>query len=158
MRRIISTTAQPPSIAIVQGAYEKLYGPAENVATMCGGLHPFNLILASEESVTVGATQEDWIRFQDLVATWRQQRGAMSSITEAAMCPAYQGIIGMGPTAVPFIFAQLKSEGDEPDQWFWALKAILEPEIDPVHDEDRGDFVKMAATWLEWAKNEWYAR
>lgn len=79
----------------------------------------------------------------------------MSSITSAAFCPAYQSIIGMGPVAVPLIFAQLECEGNEPDQWFWALKAILG--YDPVRDEDRGDYVRMAESWLNWAKSEGYA-
>ena len=79
----------------------------------------------------------------------------MSSITEAVLCSAYQSIIGMGELAVPFLFAQLDSEGNEPDQWFWALQAITG--ADPVKDEDRGNYVNMAASWLDWAKNQGYA-
>jgi hypothetical protein len=88
-------------------------------------------------------------QFQALVIQWHHERGAMSSITEAALCPAYRCIIGMGMIALPMILSQLKSEGDDPDQWFWALKAITG--ADPVADEDRGDFVAMAQKWLEWA-------
>ncbi|MBI3492289.1 MAG: hypothetical protein HY047_10990 [Acidobacteria bacterium] len=98
---------------------------------------------------------EDWLKFQRLVLEWREQRGAMSSITEAILCPAYQSIIGLGEQAVSFIIAQLQSEGDEPDQWFWALKAITG--TDPVTDQDRGNYTAMARSWLEWAKNEGYA-
>jgi hypothetical protein len=90
-----------------------------------------------------------------VVHQWHQQRGATSSITTAALCPAYQSIIGLGKTAIPFIIAQLKSEGNEPDQWFWALKAITG--ADPVADEDRGDYVAMAQKWLQWAESEGYA-
>jgi hypothetical protein len=79
----------------------------------------------------------------------------MSSITESAACPSYQAIIGMGPTVVPLILAQLEAEGDEPDQWFWALKAITGD--DPVKDQDRGDFVAMANSWLAWARADGYA-
>jgi hypothetical protein len=61
----------------------------------------------------------------------------------------------MGSAAVPFILAEIRSEGDEPDQWFWALKAITGE--DPVRDEDRGDVVAMAKSWLDWAKNSRYA-
>ena len=149
------STTQTPSIAIVQGAYEKFCVPATTATTYgCQAVH-FGVILASEESVAVAATQGDRLRFQGLVAAWRQERGAMSSITEAALCPAYQRIIGMGSSAVPFILAQLKSEGDEPDQWFWALKAITG--ADPVIDDDRGDFPRMAQAWLQWANNEGHA-
>jgi len=91
------------------------------------------------------------LMFQCLVAEWRTQRGAMSSITEAALCSAYQRIIGLGPAAVPFIIAELESDGDEPDQWFWALKAITGE--DPVREDDRGDFAAMSKSWLEWARD-----
>ncbi len=66
------------------------------------------------------------------------------------MQPAYQRIIGMGGEAVPLLIAQLKSEGDDPDQWFWALKAITE--ADPVSPDDQGDMVKMAQAWIRWAE------
>ena len=97
---------------------------------------------------------EDWLRFQSLVTKWRQERGAMSSITEMVLCPAYQAMIGMGPSAIQFILAQLESEGDEPDQWFWALRVLTGE--NPVRDEDRGNSLRMAQSWLEWAKNRDY--
>jgi hypothetical protein len=80
----------------------------------------------------------------------------MSSITEAILCPAYQSIIGMGELAVPFILVQLESERDDPDQWFWALKAITG--ADPVDAGDRGNYANMARAWLQWGKNLGYAR
>lgn len=107
----------------------------------------FNVV-PSYEPLAYAATQEDWLRFQGLVTAWQQERGAMSSITEGATCPAYQGIIGMGDIAVPFLLATLRSEGDEPDQWFWALKAITG--VDPVRDADRGNYRAMADAWLSW--------
>ncbi len=79
----------------------------------------------------------------------------MSSITEMSMLPSYQKLVGMGEVAIPLLLAELKSEGDEPDQWFWALKAITG--IDPVKPEDRGDFVGMARAWLKWGEDEGYA-
>jgi hypothetical protein len=154
MRRAISITTQARSIVIIQGAYEKFCVPATVGPTVYSGQELFQSI-ATAEPAALATTQEDWLIFKRLVKEWQEQRGAMSSITEAVLCPAYQSIIGMGADAVRFIFAQLLDEGDEPDQWFWALKAITG--ADPVKDEDRGDFVKMGASWLEWAKNEGYA-
>src|SRR5579864_1791589 len=95
------------------------------------------------------------LKFQNLVRQWRSQRGAFSSITEMAMLPAYQKIIGMGKDAIPLIVAQLRSEGDEPDQWFWALRAIAD--VNPINAEDRGNPVRMAQAWLKWASEEGYA-
>ena len=79
----------------------------------------------------------------------------MSSITEMAMLPPYQSIIGMGEEAIPLILAQLKSEGDEPDQWFWALAAITG--ANPISAEDKGNFAKMAQAWFNWAEDAGYA-
>jgi hypothetical protein len=94
-------------------------------------------------------------RFERLLEAGRVERGAISSITEMSMCPAYQHIIGMGETAVPLIFGRLAEEGDDPDQWFWALKSITE--ADPVPEEDRGDFLAMSRAWLQWGSEHGYA-
>jgi hypothetical protein len=98
---------------------------------------------------------EEWLKFKNLVSQWRRERGARSSITEVATCPAYQSIIGMGEVAVRFILAELELEGDDPDQWFWALRALTA--ADPVRDEDRGNYRRMARSWLQWAKENAYA-
>ena len=94
--------------------------------------------------------QEDSVKFQEFVKKWAQQRGASSSLTEVVLCEAYQGIVGMGERAVPQILRQIRRESDDPDQWFWALRMITQE--DPVASEDRGNFVKMARTWLEWGE------
>jgi len=96
-----------------------------------------------------------WFKFRHLAKAWAAQRSIQSSVTAMSMMPAYQSIVGMGEDAVPLIVAQLKSEGDDPDQWFWALKAITQ--VDPVKPEDRGDFVAMAQSWIKWAEDEGYA-
>jgi hypothetical protein len=97
---------------------------------------------------------QTWLKFNALVAQWRAERGATSSITAMAMCDAYQKIIGLGPDAVPLIIAQMQSEADEPDQWFWALQVLTG--VDAVADEDRGDFLKMSQSWISWAENAGY--
>ena len=90
------------------------------------------------------------MRFQRLTKEWQEQRGVRSSITETSMMPAYQSIIGMGEDAIPLILKQLRSEGRQPDQWFWALRAITG--VNPVKPADQGDFSKMAAAWLKWGE------
>jgi len=162
--RVTSTRTQP--IVVVQRAYQKFCALGEatsqtvyssDALAHASSAYGFEFLFAKQQ--TVLATEppvEDWLKFKRLVTEWRSQRGAMSSITEAAMCPAYQSIIGMGEIALPFILVQLESEGDDPDQWFWALRAIAG--VDPVTDKDRGDYSKMAEAWLAWANNEWYGR
>ncbi len=60
----------------------------------------------------------------------------------------------MGQPAVPLLLGQLKSERDDPDQWFWALCAITG--CQPVPEEDLGEFVKMARHWLAWGARNGY--
>jgi hypothetical protein len=67
------------------------------------------------------------------------------------MHPAYQQIIGLGPKAVPLIVRSLRNE---PDHWFWALKAITGE--DPVAVDDRGDLRRMTESWLAWAAARGY--
>lgn len=100
-------------------------------------------------------TTKNWFKFQALATQWKRDRGSMSSVTQAAMMEPYQKIIGMGEDAVPLILAQLESEGEDPDQWFWALRAITGE--NPVQPEDQGDFRKMARAWFQWRERREYA-
>ena len=152
MRQILSTATQAQPIVIIQGAYQSFYAQG-TIEMTAYGANAFNIVLAAPAVVAI-AGQDTWIKFQGLVDAWRQQRGAKSSITEAVLCPAYQSILGMGPDVVPFLLKQLRSEGENPDHWFWALKAITE--ADPVPNEDRGDLKRMARAWLEWELRQGY--
>jgi hypothetical protein len=70
-----------------------------------------------------------------------------SSATDAAMHPAYQRIVGMGPQVLPLIFREL----DEcPGHWFWALRSITG--ANPVRPEDQGRAAAMREAWLDWAR------
>jgi hypothetical protein len=126
--------------------------PQEVCLTAAG--QPTYIHPAVDTPVVVDAGLERSIRFQRLVSQWRAERGATSSITAMAMCDAYQKIIGMGPDVTPLIIAQLRSEADEPDQWFWALQVITG--VDPIAEEDRGDFLKMSQSWINWAESAAY--
>jgi hypothetical protein len=83
--------------------------------------------------------------FGALAADWKAKRGPVSSVTEMAMVPEYQRIIGMGARALPFILEELERR---PDHWFWALKAITGE--DPVPSEARGNLRRMTEAWLQW--------
>jgi hypothetical protein len=88
------------------------------------------------------------MKFEHLTAQWREERGASSSVTKALMSPSYQSIIGMGEQGLPLIIGKMRSEGDDPDMWFWALERITGE--NPIAPEDQGDSVRMAARWLSW--------
>lgn len=128
---------------------------------------PINNTGSSEESSVIDNEYEDlikhylmpfsrqWedpsIRFQMLKVKWETETAVLSSITEIAMHPAYQQIIGMGPVAIPFILAEIKQK---PGHWFWALKSITG--ADPVPPEHRGRLKQMTEDWLKWGKEQGY--
>lgn len=86
-------------------------------------------------------------RFHSLVKTWCEECAHLSSVREMVLHPAYQQIVGMGPNALPFIFARLEHE---PEHLFWALRAITGE--DPVPPEHRGNINRMTQEWLRWAE------
>jgi len=84
-------------------------------------------------------------KFNSLKLKWEEETLHLSSVTQIAMHPAYQQIIGMGEKALPFIMSELS---DKPGLWFWALKAITGE--DPIPAKMRGKTKAMAETWILW--------
>jgi len=91
------------------------------------------------------------IKFLMLKDKWKAETVLLSSITEIAMHPTYQQIIGMGLTVVPLILAEMERE---PGHWFWALKSITG--IDPTLPEDKGHMRRMTESWLRWGREHGY--
>lgn len=91
------------------------------------------------------------VHFSILKTEWEASTALLSSITEIALHPSYQQIIGMGTVVVPFILAELKRK---PGHWFWALKAVTGE--DPVLPEQRGRINKMTEAWLHWGRKQGY--
>jgi hypothetical protein len=94
---------------------------------------------------TLPGSEDDVIRFQNLVQQWKRETAHLSNIGKKALHPAYQEIIGMGKAAVPHLLAELRRE---PDDWFWALHAITGAK--PVPPEGQGNLKEMTAAWLQW--------
>ena len=90
-------------------------------------------------------------KFQDLAETWRLETAYASSAYDITMHSAYQQIIGLGPQVIPLVLRELRRQ---PDQWFWALKALTC--ADPVNDEDRGDLHRMTDAWVQWGEDVHY--
>lgn len=86
-------------------------------------------------------------RFRRLAAQWKEQSRCLSNTTQIAMLWPYQLIIGMGYPAVPLILQELERQ---PDQWFWALEAIIEE--NPVPKDAAGDVRRMAQSWIDWGR------
>lgn len=92
----------------------------------------------------------DKLHFDFLLGQWHAERGIRSSLTDIFLCPSHLRIIAMGRRALPLIFAQMRAEGDDPDLWFVALRAITGE--NPVTDDAAGDPVRMARAWLSWSE------
>jgi hypothetical protein len=112
-------------------------------------------IVLSLPAIPRGPSVEDTRRFDSLVAAWHAERDITSSVTDMVTCPSYQKIIAMGDVAVPLILSRLRSEGNEPDHWFWALRVLAD--VDPVPEQDRGNIGRMSNAWLEWGRQQGYA-
>lgn len=92
-------------------------------------------------------------RFYLLSRQWKMDTQYLSSINEMVLHPAYQQIVGMGPSAIPLILLELKRD---PDYWFEALKAITG--IDPVVENDMGNLSGMVESWLDWGSVNGYIK
>ncbi|HVC51760.1 MAG TPA: hypothetical protein VND87_07045 [Stellaceae bacterium] len=88
----------------------------------------------------------DW--FIALATQWTRETGHVASIARRRQHPAYKNIIKLGKSAVPLLLDSLRTR---PDYWFPALRELTGE--DPVQDDDRGYYDRMAAAWLQWGKD-----
>ncbi|MCI0641477.1 MAG: hypothetical protein L0Y72_17260 [Gemmataceae bacterium] len=91
-------------------------------------------------------------RFHRLAALWKLETELFSKVSKRVLHPAYQKIIGMGPSAIPLILKDLSENG--PDDWFWALTAITDE--NPITKEIAGNMSAMTEAWLQWGKKAGY--
>jgi hypothetical protein len=156
---ILITQTHVPA-PVVQGAYRWLFAEGEAEAAnqeRYEEIWPYNFFapcpMAEQYELFLDACVPNEIEFRYLAEQWRAERGVASSTTEILLCPSYQSIIGMGQRAVPLILTEIESEGDDPDQWFWALQVITR--ANPVAEEDEGNFEAMAQSWIAWARRRY---
>jgi hypothetical protein len=89
--------------------------------------------------------------FKELTARWHRETDHLSSLTQKAIHPSYQQIIGLGPAALPLIFRELQDKGGH---WYWALRAITGD--DPMQPEDAGKIARMSEAWLRYGRERGY--
>jgi len=99
----------------------------------------------------VGAPRTAEETFKELAAKWQAETAHLSAIDDIVLHPAYQDIIGLGPSVIPLLLTQLQAT---PNHWFWALEHITRQ--NPVRPEDIGIIRKMADSWLEWGRQQGY--
>jgi hypothetical protein len=90
-------------------------------------------------------------KFRGLVATWKEETGSKSIVSEKVVHHAYQQIISIGEKAIPLLLRELAVN---PDHWFVALRSITG--INPVKPEHRGRIKLMAKDWIDWGNKHGY--
>jgi hypothetical protein len=90
-------------------------------------------------------------RFRRLAAVWRAETAYVSSSSDLVAHPAFQEIVGMGPTVIPLLLREL---ANHTGHWHRALRRITG--ADPVPPADRGNIDKAAEAWLRWGKEHGY--
>jgi hypothetical protein len=104
----------------------------------------------SGNSRIVGRTAFDYEqKFRLLADRWRRETRRLSSVTQMALHPAYQKIIGMGWSAVPLILREMQERGGH---WLWALHAITDEDPAP----EGATFREAVQAWLEWGREHNY--
>ena len=88
---------------------------------------------------------EEW--FRALAGQWTRETGHIASISKRKQHAAYQSIVQLGDRVVPLLLDSLRTR---PDFWFPALRDITGE--NPVGDQDRGYYDRMANAWIEWGR------
>jgi hypothetical protein len=86
-------------------------------------------------------------RFSRLRNEWQTETSHVSSLHKIVMHPAYQRIIGMGPSAVPMMLRDMKKS---PEHWLWALNAITEQDPAP----EGANFEQAVQAWIKWGEKK----
>ena len=143
-------------LLLLMGSYKSY----RSSMALVGGLQNLGISVGTPSGY-IGTAPPDWQgiqstkeEFDRLADEWINDRPRGVDLADMAMHPAYQQIIGMGPTAVPWLLERLENNLDH---WFWALNAITRSE-DVVPDESSGDLIKMANTWLSWGERRGITR
>jgi type I restriction enzyme M protein len=91
------------------------------------------------------------VDFRKHVEQWRNDTAHLSSISKAVTHPSYLRIIGMGPTVLPLLLNELKTN---PDHWLVALHAITGET--PATPEST--FTEAVGAWLKWGQQQGYLK
>lgn len=90
-------------------------------------------------------------RFEQFFQKWKNETLLSSKGTDLINHPAYQTIIQMGESVVPFILIKLK---EAPHHLFYALLKITGE--NPVAAAHVGNLKQMTEDWLNWGREKGY--
>jgi hypothetical protein len=78
---------------------------------------------------------------------WKRETRHLSDPAQKYLHPSYARVIGLGWPAVSLILRTLKRQ---PDDWFYALRAITG--ANPVTPAMAGDMPLMVRAWIKWGE------
>ena len=132
---------------------EKIARPVRVESQSASDVTTVHQLISSSPSHVSFDVIPDEMRFGYFAGQWKKNRNNISSfVRDLVSEPNYLSIVGMGPTAIPYILSQLRKETKtgEPDHWFAALWAIAGE--NPVLPEHQGKIFEMANDWIRWGE------
>ena len=93
--------------------------------------------------------------FEELARQWIKDTAIHSNPAIITRHPAFAQIVEMGNKAIPQILGEI-SQGRNRPLWFQALHDITGNT--PAAEESWGKVDEVAASWLEWGKEQGYLR
>jgi len=146
----------------MNAVYEQPHTAIRGAARLVRGSSPrYNHGLTQSAVPTVssnyGVTQAfdfTGLEFRSLSVKWKRDTLLKSNVAMKAMHPAYQAIISMGESAIPYILQDMQ-RGQVAD-WFWALNIIARHYSPPNTEKIAGHVKAMAEAWIQWGKQRGY--
>lgn len=86
----------------------------------------------------------------ELIDQWKHETRLTSNVGKKTRHPAYQQIIFIGDAAVPYLLADLETNG--PQDWFTALTTITGE--NPITEDIAGNMRAMTDAWLTWGREK----
>lgn len=154
--------APPPDATVLQSRVVSCFViacallPALEFVFLRGG-DEFKMSAVQDEPVAthvvsqvITAKQDPKARFDALARQWRDETGHLSSVTQKALHPSYQKIIGMGQQAVPLILQELQHKPSP--HWFWTLDALVEDTPNQLSQAENLSAQQVREIWLQWGR------
>lgn len=115
------------------------------------GVYSSYSTLAGTASPLMGHVQPLPELFKQLADQWHDATDGMSSPRQIAMHPAYQRIIGLSKSAIPYILDDLITRGGN---WYWALRSLADEP--PIVAEMAGNTRRVKQAWIDWGRRNGY--
>lgn len=101
-------------------------------------------------NISASVTKPTKAIFKECADKWKNDTAHLSIISQRLQHPAYQRIIRMGPSIVPFILEEMEQQ---PNHWFYALSLLTD--ANPIPADFKGTVRDAADLWIRWGKSRY---